>query len=289
MNYLLHICIMITLYVVLGLSLNLALGYAGLLAICHGAFYGVSAYVCTLLMMEAGWTFLPATGAAIVTNAALALAVGLPSLRLRGHYFVLATMGFQMIIFAVLYNWVDLTRGPYGIPGIPKPCILGWRVGTLPSFLALSTAMAAVVVFLSWQFARSPFGRVLRAIRDDVPAAIALGKNPLYFQIAAFVISGAMAAVAGSLYATYVTYVEPTCFGITEAIFILCVVVIGGTGNLKGPIVGAVFVVLLPEALRFVQVPDTVAPNVRQIIYGVLLILAMRFRPQGMVGCYAYD
>lgn len=280
---------MITLYVTLALSLNLVVGYAGQLSLCHGAFYGVGAYASTLLLVKAGWAFLPALLGAVAVSAMLSLAVGLPSLHLKGHYFVLATIGFQMIIFSVLYNWVDLTRGPYGIPAIPKPAILGWKATTLSVFLLLAALAAALVAWLLWQLARSPYGRALQAVRDDELAATALGKNPLFFKTTAFVISGGLAAVSGALYAGYVTYIDPTSFTLDESIFIVAVVIIGGAGNLKGPIVGAAFMVILPEILRFVQIPGTIAPNIRQIIYGLLLILVMRFRPQGVAGRYAFD
>jgi branched-chain amino acid transport system permease protein len=289
MNYILHIAIMITLYVILGLSLNLVVGYSGLLSLCHAAFYGAGAYACTLLMTKGGCGFPAAVLGAVVVGGLLSLAVGWPSLRLKGDFFVLGTMGFQMIVYAVLYNCVGLTRGPYGIPGIPKPAFLGLEFRSLPAFLALSATLAASVAFLHWQIARSPFGRGLQAVRDDELAARALGKNPDYFRVAAFVLAGGMAAIAGALYATYVSYIDPTSFGLDEAIFIVTVVVIGGAGSLWGPVVGAAFVVLLPEALRFLHVPGAIAPNVRQIMFGLLLILAMRFRPQGIAGRYAFD
>jgi branched-chain amino acid transport system permease protein len=289
MNYVFHILIMIALYVVLGLSLNLVAGHSGLLSICHGAFYGVGAYATTLLMVKAGWEFLPALSMAVVASAILSLIVGIPSLRLKGDFFVLATIGFQMIMFSVLYNWTGLTHGPYGIPAIPRPVIFGWRVATLSSLLLLSFLSAAFVIGVCWQLARSPYGRALRAVRDDELAATALGKNPMHLKTTAFIFSAGLAAIAGGLYAGYVTYIDPTSFGLEEAIFILSLVIIGGAGNLKGPIIGAVFMVVLPELLRFLQVPDMVAPNIRQIIYGLLLIVAMRFRPQGIAGRYAFD
>lgn len=289
MNYALHIAVMIALYAILGLSLNLVVGYGGLLSLCHGAFYGIGAYTGTLLMLKAGFGFPAAVGCAVVLTGLLSLVVAAISLRFRGDFFVLGTMGFQMIVYALLYNCVDLTRGPYGIPGIPKPVVAGVEFRSLPAFLALAGTLAALTTFLHWQLARSPFGRALRAVRDDELAASALGKNPVYFRVAAFVGAGALAAMAGVLYATYVSYIDPTSFGLDEAIFIVTVVIIGGAGSTWGPVAGAAFAVLLPEALRFLQVPGTIAPNVRQVVFGLLLIVAMRYRPQGMAGRYAFD
>ncbi len=126
MNYFLHIVILIALYVILGQSLNLLVGFTGILSLAHAAFYGIGAYVSTLLIVQAGWPFIAALGAGVLGAMFLSLLVAFPSLRLKGDFFVLATLGFQIIILSVLYNWIDLTRGPYGIPGIPRPSVLGW-------------------------------------------------------------------------------------------------------------------------------------------------------------------
>jgi branched-chain amino acid transport system permease protein len=198
-------------------------------------------------------------------------------------------MGYQIIVSSILHNWTSLTKGPNGIPGIPKPTVFGWRVNGLLDLVILSSVAVALVALLHWQQTRSPYGRALQAVRDDELAARALGKNPAYFKLSAFVLSGSMAALAGAMYAGYASFIDPTSFGINEAIFALTVVIIGGAGSGRGPILGAAFVVLLPEALRFLHVPDTVGPSLRQVIYGLLLILMMRFRPQGIAGGYAFD
>lgn len=129
---------------------------------------------------------------------------------------------------------------------------------------------------------------MLKAIREDELSAISIGKNVRRFKILAFAISSGMAAIAGSLYASYVTYIDPTSFNLDESIFILSVVLVGGSGNLKGPIVGTLLMILLPEGLRFLGIPDNIAPNVRQMIYAFILILLMRFRPQGIAGEYRF-
>jgi branched-chain amino acid transport system permease protein len=281
--------VLISLYAILGLSINLVLGYCGLLSLCHGAFYAMGAYVYTILVTRMNLSFFPAAIAAISFSGMFSLLVGFPALRLKGDYFVLATMGFQIIVSSVLNNWVGVTQGAYGIAGIPKPVICGWAVTSVRDFVVLSVALACLVGFFHWQFTRSPYGRALRTVRDDELAAISLGKNAFYLKSGAFVVSGALAAISGVLFAGYITYIGPTSFGLEEAIFIVTVVVIGGPGTLKGPILGAAFVVLLPEVLRFCQVPDSIGPQLRQIVYGVLLILAMRYRPQGIAGHYAFD
>ena len=284
MNYALHLLVLITIYLVLAYGLNLVVGFGGLLSLCYAAFYGLGAYACTLLMVKADLPFLVALPGAVVLTGAFAALAALPALRFRGDTFVVVTLGLQAIVFTVLQNWVGLTRGPYGIAGIPRPTIAGFAVSGVPAYLALSGSCLVIVAAVLFTVYASPFGLVLKALRDDEIAAQGFGKSPLRFLFFAFVLSGMVAAVAGSLYAVYVTYIDPSSFSLDESIFLLAILMVGGSGNRVGPLAGTVFMVLLPEALRFVGLPDPVAPNVRQMIYGTALVLLMFVRPQGMVG-----
>jgi branched-chain amino acid transport system permease protein len=289
MNYLLHILITISIYSILALSLNLLVGYTGLLSLCQGAFYGIGAYASTLLMMRAEIGFLPAVALAIVTTAIISIAISVPSLRLKGDYFVLASLGFQMISFAILRNWTTLTRGPYGISGIPQPEFLGLRIDTLGSYFIFAGLIALVCASLLYLLSTSPFGRVLKAIREDEIAAIALGKNTVRFKITAFAIAAAFSAVAGSLFAGYMRFIDPSSFTLTESVFVLSIIIVGGAGNTLGPILGTILLIAFPEALRFLSIPDAIAANVRQIIYGVLIVVMMRYRPRGLFGKYEFE
>ena len=289
MNYLLHILIMISIYTILSLSLNLSVGYLGLLSLAQAAFYGIGAYVATLFMIQTGLNFFVALVLAIAFSAIISLLVSYPSIRLRGDYFILASLAFQVIIFTILYNWIDLTRGPYGIPGIPRPEVFGIRFDNLYKFLALSGGIALGVFLVAKRLYSSSFGLVLKAIREDELSAISIGKDVRRFKILAFAISSGIAAIGGALYASYVTYIDPTSFNLDESIFILSIVLVGGSGNLRGPVIGTLLMILLPEGLRFLGIPDSVAPNIRQIIYALILILLMRFRPQGLAGEYKFD
>lgn len=289
MNYVFHILIMVSLYVILGLSLNLAVGYGGMLSLCQAAFYGIGAYASALLMMNAGWSFLPSFAIAVIAGGVIAYLISIPSTRFHGDFFVLATLGFQIIIFSILYNWIGFTKGPYGISGIPRPTLWGLKIVSTPGFFFFSLVLAVVVWFITRRLAKSPYGRTLEAVRDDELAALALGKNATRFKRSAFCIAGGLAAVAGVLFAGYASYIDPTSFTLDESVFILCVVIIGGAGNMRGPIIGAVILVVLPELLRFVRMPEAIAANMRQVIYGLLLVLMMRFRPQGIAGKYAFD
>jgi len=285
----LHILIMINIYMILGWSINLLVGFAGLLTLAHAAFYGIGAYTVTLLMMKFHLNFFLALIIAIIFCGIASYIVAYPSLRLKGDYFVLATLGFQFIIFTILYNWISLTRGPYGIPGIPRPTIFGKEIYSLPSFFVFTAIISALTYLFIRVIYNSQFGLALKSLREDEIAASVLGKNVFKLKIYAFIIACGLTAISGGLFATYMSYIDPTSFTLDESIFILSIVLIGGAGNLRGPLIGAVFMVILPEILRFIGLPNTIAPNVRQMIYGVLLIILMRYRPSGIAGEYKFE
>jgi branched-chain amino acid transport system permease protein len=284
MSYTLHVLIMIGLYLMVAYSLNLVVGFGGLLSLCHAVFYGIGAYTYALLSLGFDLPFPVALMAAVVMNAVLGGLIALPALRFRGDMFVFVTLGVQMIVFTVLYNWVGLTGGPYGIPGIPRPGLLGLTVRGLPAYLVLVVALDALILPLLYALYQSPFGLTLKALREDERAASALGVCPTWIYGQAMALAAAFAAVPGVLYASYVTYIDPTSFTLQESIFIVAILLLGGSGNRLGPLVGVTLMLLLPEALRFVGLPDAIGPNVREITYGVLLIVLMYWRPQGIAG-----
>ena len=285
MEYLFHIIIMLNIYIMLTLSANLTIGMANLLTMCQAAFYGIGAYIGTYFLMQFDLPFIVIALAVMLFTGIFSLLVSYASMRLKGDYFVIATMGFQLIVYTILYNWTDVTRGSYGIPGIPGIKLFGAiELSGVYAYLALSLLLAGIVILLCYHLVKSPFGRVLNAICADEVTVQSLGRNTAAFKRWAFFISASIAGLAGMIYASYVSYIDPTSFTLDESIFILSALFIGGIGNIKGPILGAVFVVLLPELLRFVGLPDSVAANLRQIIYGLALILVMYFRPQGLWG-----
>jgi len=287
MNYIFHILIMINIYVILTVSTNLLVGMTNLLSLGQAAFYGIGAYLAVFALMVLKLPLIPVIILVMIGTALFSLIIAYPSLRLKGDYFVLATLGFQLIVFTILYNLVSVTRGPYGIPGIPAPKLFGvMQISGLVPFLILSLILAIITIFVFYKLVHTPFGRALKGLRDDEIAISSLGRNVTVFKIWAFVISSAFIGIAGFIYAAYVSYIDPTSFNLDEAIFILAAVLIGGTGNIKGPVVGAIFVVVLPELLRFVGFPDSVAANLRQIVYGMSLIVLMLYRPQGIAGEY---
>jgi len=289
MEYLLHILILIGIYVILSVSLNLIAGYTGLLSIAHAAFYGVGAYVAALMALELHTPFLVNVICAVILSGLFGALVGIPSLRIRDDYFVIATFAFQVITFSVLNNWVSFTGGPMGLPGIPQPTIFGLTVSSHLGFLVLVGIFCALTLWTTRRIVRSPIGRILKAIREDEVFAQAAGKNVAFCKVLVFVVGAGMAAVAGVMYAYYISFIDPTSFTVMESIFIISIVIIGGAGSLWGPVAGAVVLVVLPELLRFIGLPSAVAANLRQIIYGGLLVAFMLWRPRGFLGEYAFQ
>lgn len=285
MEYIFHIVIMLNIYIMLVLSANLTIGLANLLTMCQAAFYGIGAYIGTIFLMQFHVPLIVIIAVVALVTGAFSLLVSYASVKLKGDFFVLATMGFQLIVYTILYNWTPVTRGPYGIPGIPGIRILGiWEVSGVYGYLAISIILAAATVYVFHRLHNSPYGRELRAIKADELMVQSMGRDTVAAKAWAFFISAAVAGVAGVIYASYVSYIDPTSFTLNESIFIISALFIGGIGNVKGPIFGALFVVLLPELLRFVGLPDAIAANLRQIIYGLSLILVVYFRPQGLFG-----
>lgn len=286
MEYTLHVIYLLCIYIMLVLSANLTTGMANLLTMCQAAFYGIGAYIGTLFLFQCNYLFVVIAIAVMLVTGVSSLIVSYASVKLKGDYFVLATMGFQLIVYTILYNWTEVTNGTYGIAGIPGINLFFGAVSLDGIYLNLAFVILitiAVVLFL-YRLKNSPYGRLLKAIRNDDITVEAFGRNTASVKIWAFALSSAIAGLAGALYASYVGYIDPTSFPLKESIFILCALFIGGIGNIEGPICGAAFVIVLPELLRFVGLPDSVAAEIRQIIYGVALVLIMIFRPQGIKG-----
>ena len=290
MNYVLHLWILIGIYSIVCLSLNLLIGYAGLVSLGHAAFFGIGAYAAALGMISFDLPFILAVPFAAVVSAFISVFISWPSVRLRGDYFILASFGFQIVIFFLMYNWVELTGGPSGLANIPAPTIFGLQIGSLWSYAVVSTITAAICLLLLWLATeRSGLGRAFRAIRDDEVAAETVGVDVVFTRIAAFALAAALAGAAGAVFAPYMTFIDPSSFTVEQSIFLLTVVVIGGLGTLQGPFVGVLVMLLLPEALGLLKIPGTVAPTIRQMVYGLILIGLMFWRPQGLAGRYRLD
>lgn len=288
MEYLLHILIIAGIYIILSLSLNLIVGYTGLPALGHAAFSCVGAYASSLLALNLG--FSPWIGLLIGACAAvlLGILIGYPCIRLKGDYLALATFGFGVIVYSIAKNWVSLTRGPMGLPGIPRFSIFGFTLDPLWSYLVLVVILVLMTIFVLRRVVDSPFGRVLRSIREDEIASEALGKDTARYKLIVFMIGAFFAGIAGSLYAHYITFIDPSSFTVMESITILLMVIFGGMGSIWGSVVGAIVLVVFPELLRFLGMPSSIEAPTRQMIYGLLLVGLMIKRPQGLLGRYRF-
>jgi branched-chain amino acid transport system permease protein len=288
MEYLIHILIITGIYVILTLSLNLIVGFTGLAVLGHIAFACIAAYTSSLLALSFGIS--PWIGLLIgaILASILGMIIGFPSLRLKGDYLALATFGLGIIVYSIAKNWVSLTRGPMGLPGIPQFSIFGYEISSVWSYLILVLAFVLITYLAIRNITNSPFGRILKGIREDEIATLAMGKNVNKYKLIVFVVGAFFAGIAGSLYAHYITFIDPSSFTVMESIAVLLMVVFGGMGSLKGSFIGASILVIFPELLRFLGMPSGVAAPLRQMIYGLLLIILMVWRPQGLMGRFKF-
>lgn len=289
MDYILHLAILSVIYAILAVSLDLLVGHGGLLSMAHAGLFGVGAYTSALLSTRWGLGFEISLASAIAAAVVASYVVSLPSLRLHDDYFVIATLGLQSICFSVFNNWSDVTRGPLGITGIPAPSVLGFQIHNRLQFFGATLLIGALVLFLLRRLVAAPFGRILHAVREDEVFGQSLGKDTVSVKVTSFAFSAACAGAAGALYAHYVAYIDPTSFTVSDSIFLMAMVILGGAGSLWGPVIGAAALTLLPEMLRFLGLPTAVASNLRQILYGGTLVGLMMFRPRGLAGKYEFD
>lgn len=282
MSFLLSYLVLATIYSIAALSTNLLVGVIGIFSVSQAAIIGVGAYTVALL---AGVVSFPvAVLLAIVLCALVNVLLALPSLRVAGDYFVVTSFGCQLVATAVFINWDTLTGGASGIVAIPAPSLFGFTADTPQTFLVLSAGVLLAACVSFWLLMRSPFGRIVHAIREDELAVLAAGKNVLRAKVSVSAVSGVFAGLAGALYATFLTFIDPPSFDLHVSILILTMLVVGGARTLAGSIVGPFLLLALPQLLNLVAVPPTMAGPLRQFIYGALLIAFMLFRPQGIAG-----
>ncbi len=285
MDYLLRILILALIYVILSGSLNLQLGYGGLYNFGHVAFFAIGAYTSALLSL-AGVPVWLAMITALLAAGLAGFLIAFPALRLSGDFFGIATLAFAEMARIFLLNERWLTRGPLGLPGIPRPAFTGQGVGALPLFALFTLALAAAVLLLLRYLEAAPFGRALKVVREDEHVAQALGKDVLSLKVRAMACGALLAGLAGALWAHYVTYISPNDFTLETTILVLLCVVLGGKGTVWGPVLGAVLVVVFQEVLRFLPLPAQysrfIAP-VQGMVFGLVLIVLMLRRPQGIL------
>jgi len=276
--YYLHVLIMAGIFAVLSLSLNLLLGYTGQLSLGHAAFFGIGAYASALLTLKLERSVWEGMALAVVLAGVSGWGIGRLALKLRGAYFVLVTISFAGVISLVSVNWMELTNGPLGLPGIPAPELGPWSFRTKSAYYYLVLIAVALSYFVCRRLVASRIGRALLALRENEALAESVGIDVTRYLVLAAVVSAAMAGLAGSLYAHYTRFVSPEVFLFSYTVTMVIMVVAGGKGTLAGPVVGALVFTALPEALR-----EVTSWQWQMLAYGSILVLLVFFLPRGIV------
>ena len=283
MDYIIHIINSVLIYITLVASLNLILGYGGIVSMCHAALFGIGGYVSALLAIHLGFNFLIGIVLAMATTGLIGFLLALPSLRIRDEYLILFTCAFQLVVYGLMVTEVDITRGETGLSAIPRANLFGIHFVTPRSYLPLLLVLCAILFFICWRVSHSPFGRMLKCIRENESATESLGKNVLQAKVLTFMMGGMVAGAAGSIFAHYNAYLNPVSFSLHATILMIAMVILGGSANMLGSILGALLLLGIPEALRFVPGTATLIGPLRDVVYGGLLIVFMRFLPQGLI------
>jgi branched-chain amino acid transport system permease protein len=275
-DYYTDVAVLAGIYIILALGVNVVIGYSGLLHLGFAAFYGIGAYVNALLTTSLGlgfWSALPLT---LVFTSMAGLLLGFPSLRLRGDYLAIVTLGFGEIIRLVLNNWDSITKGPNGISNIPPPSIFGYAISSLRYYYFLVFGFVIIAAFIVKRVHGSRTGRAWLAIREDETAAEAMGINTRKYKFMALSFGAFWAGLAGALFASKMHFVSPESFTFMESVFVVCMIILGGLGSIPGVILGSLILVLLPELLREFQL-------YRMLALGAGLVMMMIFRPEGLI------
>jgi len=276
-NYYLTILILGCLHAMNAVGLCLLVGHAGQISLGHAGFYGLGAYTSAYLSTTVGLSVGLSMLSGVALTVVVSVLVGLPSLKLKGHYLAMATLGFGIILSILFNETVDITGGPSGFVGIPRLSLFGWELRRDVTLYRLVAVVLCLFVWLSFNLLHSRVGRALRALHTSERAAEAMGVDIARYKLLVFVVSAAFSAVAGVLYAHYLTFIAPSSFGFMFSVEMIVMVVLGGMVSVPGAIVGAFFVTVLPEFLRAFE-------NIEVLLFGAILVLCMMFLPDGMAG-----
>ena len=283
--YLLNLATLICINAVLAITLNFIMGYAGIFTVAHAVFFGIGAYTAAYFSIHASASLFLAVPVAMAVTAVLSLALALPALRVRGEYFVAASLGLQVLGVTVFSEWKSVTGGIGGVIGIPPVELFGYAVADPLQFFLLTVVCLLLVIGVTSILVRTSFGRNLKAIRDSESAAQAFGKNVAVIKTLSVMLSSSLAAVAGALYAFYLGFINVESFTMDTSVLLMAMVIIGGTGTLLGPIIGAALLMLLPSLFSYMWfLPQAEVGSIQQIAYGIAMVLLMIYRPGGIVG-----
>ncbi len=280
-DYVLRVATLTVLYMILALGLNIIVGFAGLLDLGYVGFYGIGAYVCGLISVHFGWNFWSLIPLCIIAGALSGILLGTPTLRLTGDYFAIVTFGFAELVVLIIRNEIWLTRGPMGVTGIPPITFFGHALTKEWQYYYIIFGLFLIILMLIKRLENSKIGRAWFAIREDEIAAQCCGVNLVRYKVLAFAISASIGAIGGAFYARWFRFIHPDMFKFWESILILCLIVFGGMGNVWGVILGTLVLIPLTEILRNILPQQFV--EARYLIFGALLVIMMRFRPNGLI------
>jgi branched-chain amino acid transport system permease protein len=285
-NYAMRVIIYIGLYIVLALGLNVVMGFTGLLNIGHAAFYAVGAYTTAILMVKYGMSFWLTIPLGMFFGVLLGIILGFPTLRVRDDYLAIVTLGFGQIVYIVANNWMGLTRGPRGIPGIPAPRIgfSDWQIviESYSAYYYLILLFVFITIYACVRIRDSRVGLAWMAIREDEDVAAVMGINLVFYKTLAFGFSAALGALAGSFFAVFQSFVSPNSFTILESVIIITIPILGGLGSIHGTIIGAIIMIGVPEIFR-------AASEYRMVMMGAFMVVMMVVKPQGLFGKKLYQ
>ena len=276
-NYVIGVGISALVFTVAAAALNLIYGFTGLLSFAQLGFWGIGGYVTALTVVTFGGTFWQGLAWAALLNAAVALAIGYPTLRTGRHAFVIVTLTFALLVTLVARDWVDLTRGPLGIPDLPRPSAFGHRFASTAQYYWVAWGFSVLMLAFLYALCSSRIGRTLVAIKQNEPLVRAQGISPMPYKLAAFAIGAAVTGAAGGVFSFHLGIVDPTFLDFYYMQTFLIIVIIGGAGSFWGVVAAGVALSALPEVLRF-------SADLRMIIYGVILVAAMFVMPSGIAG-----
>jgi branched-chain amino acid transport system permease protein len=285
-NFFLLILIYSGIYALMALGQNIITGYGGLLSLTQAGFFAIGSYATAILTTRFGWSFWATLPAALILSAFFGLLIGLPTLRLKGDYLAIATLGFGEIVRNVLNNWDSVTRGPMGIQRIPMPDLFGFTINPYKkyAFLVMVFIFVGIAYFILQRLARSRMGRALSAVREDEIAAQSMGINITTYKVFAFILGASVAGLAGSLQAVFSLSVTPGTYTFMVSVMVLCMVVLGGMGNFKASILGAFIIQLISYFPQLTGLSSVIPPQFKQILFGLILVVMMIWRPQGLLG-----
>ncbi len=287
MNFVLLILIYTCLFSFMALGQNVITGYGGMLSLCQAGFYAIGSYSVAILTTKFSFGFWPALLVGVAVAVVVGILIGLPTLRLKGDYLAIATLGLGEIIRNVINNWQSLTNGPMGIQRIPMLSFFGYRINPYlnkAGFLLMLVVILTICALLVLRLSKTRIGRALEAVREDELAALSAGINSTVYKVLAFSIGAALASIGGGFYSVLTLSISPGTYTFMMSVIVLCMVVLGGMGNVLGVFLGALIIQIISYLPELLNLTNLIPPQLKEMLFGIILVVMMIFRPEGILG-----